>query len=565
MADILQIYQYQTVDFTDTSTGALPLTRVWTLPGGTPTTSTTNPENVQYLVPGTYTVTLTETDTYGTTKSLIQTNIIQVSPSSLVAGISGPSPASITMDQGYQLDDSSTGTPFAPTSWSWTLPYGRSATTQNVGVTGYGDWNTLTGTYAGIPGFTYTGNISLTSSVTISGYTLNSSSSTSVGVSKLGPQENLYLNATGSSTTEYVTGLSGGLVVYPGNIPAIGSDFGYPADTNLVVKLDFSLRGIGNNANLYFHSTNEVGNVTMFTGLWSPNFTDIINGFIIIQNLIYTQFSVVPVDSAISRGEYVVSDQTPDIFLIDESGLLLDLYTNYNYSPDLLSYLIVNPYKIIFSGNIQYINQLGAPGTPMTFIDTGGGSNSNPVVYSPAALAALGIPGASAIYEVYISITHANIPYSATGTFGSAGQTGNDPVTGNYYVAQDNSNGLGFVTTLNAAITTSGVPSGTSSLEFKASSIFSILNGTGYDASGFNGVSLEIKTTAISLVTITDNSSILSAIAVPPTPIATFLGNYFNTQGSTETCTGMFPGDPLGNITNIPPYYNDLAFGGSIY
>lgn len=562
MADILQIYQYQTVDFTDTSTGALPLTRVWSFPGGTPTTSTTNPENVQYLVPGTYSVTLTETDNFGTTKSLVQTNIIQVSPSSLTAGISGPSPASIKMDEGYQLDDASTGTPFLPTSWSWTLPYGRSATTQNVGVTGYGDWNTLTGTYSGSPGSSYTGNISLDSSVTISGVTLNSNSSTSVDVSKLGPLENLYLNATGSSPSQYVTGLSGGLLVYPGNIPAIGSDFGYPTNTNLIIKLDYRLRGFGNNSNLYFHSTNEVGSVNMSTGLWSPNFDDIINGFVIIQSLIYTQFSVVPVNSAISLGNYIVAGQSPDIFLIDETGLLLNLYTNYNYSTDLLSYLIVNPYKIIFSGNIQNINQNGAPGTPMTFIDTGGGSNSNPAIYSPAALSALGL-GATA-YIVNIDITHANITYSATVTFGSIGQTGNDPVTGNYYVAQDNSNGLGFVTRLNNAITSSGVPSGTGSLQFKTNPIFSILNGTGYNPSGFNGVSLEIKTSAVSLVTITDNSASLSALIFPAT-IAPFLGNYFNSQGSTETCTGMFPGDPLGNFPNDPVIYNNLVFGGSIY
>ena len=565
MADILQIYQYQTVDITDTSTGALPLTRVWSFPGGTPTTSTTNPENVQYLVPGTYNVTLTETDTYGTTKSLVQTNIIQVSPSSLTSGISGPSPASVKMDEGYQLDDTSTGTPFAPTSWSWTLPYGRSATTQNVGVTGYGDWNTLTGTYAGSPGSIYTGNISLTSSVTISGITLNSTSSTTVGVSKLGPVENLYLNATGSSPSQYVTGLSGGLVVYPGNIPAIGSDFGYPADSNLVIKLDYRLRGFGNNANLYFHSTNETGNVNMSTGLWSPNFDDIINGFLIIQSLIYTQFSAVPVDPAISAGNYIVSGQSPDIFLIDESGLLLNLYTNYNYSPDLLSYLVVNPYKIIFSGNIQYINQSGAPGTPMTFIDTGGGSNSNPAIYSPAALSALGIPAISAIYQVTIDVTFNGTPppISVPVSFGTVGSTGNDPVTGNYYVAQDNSNGLGFVTALNNAIS-SLVPGGTSSLQFKDNPIFSILNGTGYDSSGFNGVSLEIKTTAISLVTITDNSATLSAFITPAT-VAPFLGNYFNSQGSTETCTGMFSVDPSGNLSNLPPYYNNLVFGGSIY
>jgi hypothetical protein len=203
----------------------------------------------------------------------------------------------------------------------------------------------------------------------------------------------------------------------------------------------------------------------------------------------------------------------------------------------------------------------------MTFIDTGGGSNSNPAIYSPAALSALGIPAISAIYQVTIDVTFNGTPppISVPVSFGTVGSTGNDPVTGNYYVAQDNSNGLGFVTILNNAISGSSVPGGTNALQFKANPIFSILNGTGYDSSGFNGISLEIKTTQIKLVTITDNSSILSSIAVPPTSIAPFLGNYYNTQGSTETCTGMFPGDPLGNFSTDPVIYNNLVFGGSIY
>jgi hypothetical protein len=406
----------------------------------------------------------------------------------------------------------------------------------------------------------------LTSSANISGTTLNSTSSTTVDVSKLGPLENLYLNATGSNPSQYVTGLSGGLVVFPGNIPAIGSDFGYPANTNLVIKLDYRLRGFGNNSNLYFHSTNEIGNVTMLTGLWSPNYNDIINGFLIIQAPIYSQFSAVPVDSAISLGNYIVSGQSPDIFLIDESGLLSNLYNNYNYNPDLLSYLIVNPYKIIFSGNIQYINQSGAPGTPMTFVDTGGGSNSNPVVYSPQALISKGLPPLpTPVYTVTISVTFNNLPQTPI-VVNFNGPTGNDLVTGEYYVAQDNSNGQGFVSILNSAINLSGIPfGGLSSLEFKANPIFSILNGTGYDSAGFNGVSLEIKTPAISLVTITDNSATLST---PLVTVAPFMGNYFNTQGSTETCTGMFSVGPSGNPGNFPnnaPYYNDLIFGGSIY
>jgi PKD repeat protein len=563
MADILQIYQYQTVDFTDTSTGALPLTRVWGFPGGNPTSSIIDTPNIKYSVPGTYSVTLTETDNFGTTKSLTEVNIIQVSPSSLTAEISGPFPASVKMDEGYQLNDASTGTPFAPTSWAWSLPYGRSSSTQNVGVTGYTDWNTLTGTYSGAPGSTYTGNISLTASVTISGTTLNSTSSTTVNVSKLGPGETLYLNATGPDSTVYSTGLSGGVLEYPGPVPVIANDFGYPTNNNFIIKLDFSIRGSSNFSNVYFHSTNEVSTLTMVTGLWSPSFIDVIGGFIIIQGPIYSQFSGLSPSLGINLGNYIVTNESPFIFMVDETGLLLDLYTNYNYSLSLLSYLLVNPYKKIFSGNIQNINQSGFPGTPMSFIDTGGGSNSNPVVYSKAALLALGAPIGS-IYTVYIDVIGSFPPVSISvpfGTPGPFGQTGNDLVTGNYYVAQDNSNGLGFVTILNNAIAASSLPGGLSDLEFKANPIFSVLNGSGYDPSNFNGVSLEIKSTQITSIAITDNSTLLSS---PGVTVAPFLGNYFNPQGSTGTCTGMFPGDPFGNI-NVPPYFNQIDFGGSIY
>ena len=179
-------------------------------------------------------------------------------------------------------------------------------------------------------------------------------------------------------------------------------------------------------------------------------------------------------------------------------------------------------------------------------------------MYSPFILSALlGVPS---IYEIYISVNLGGPPIGITASFGSLGQTGNDPVTGNYYVAQDNSNGLGFVTVLNNAISGSAVPGGTNSLQFKNNPIFSILNGTGYDSSGFNGVSLEIKTTDIETVTITDNSTALSNSVFPSVPIAPFLGNYLNPQGSTETCTGMFS----ASLSNLPPNYNDLVFGGSI-
>jgi hypothetical protein len=561
MSSVLQIYQYQTVDFTDTSTGALPLTRVWSFPGGTPTTSTTNPENVQYLVPGTYTVTLTETDAFGTTKSLIQTNVIQVSPSSVTASISGPTPSSVKMDEDYMLYDTSTGIPFSPSSWLWTLPYSRTATTQNVGVTGYGDWFTLTGTYSGSPGSIYEGQIVLQASSTISGTTISDIATTSIDVSKLGPQETLYLNATGGSSTGYQTGLSGGILVYPGNLPARASDFGYPADQNLILKLNFVLRGVGNNTNSFFHSTNESSTLQIFTGLWSLNNMDIINGFLVIQAPIYTQFSFVPVNSAISLGQYIIANQSSDLFFVDQGGFFLNLYDNYNYSTDLLSYLIVNPYKIIFSGNIQYVNISNS----IAFVDTGGGSNSNPVVYSPAALSALGIPAPSAIYQITITINMGGGPTTITVPFGTAGSTGNDPVTGNYYVAQDNSNGLGIVTRINNAITAAfpPFPGGTSFLEFEANPIFSIYNGTGYDPTGFNGIAMKIKDKAVISVTITDNSATLTSL-IPPSPLSPTVAPFLINPLNNRTCTGMATLLPNGMIMNNSPF-NQIDFGGSIY
>jgi hypothetical protein len=87
----------------------------------------------------------------------VDPSLIEVSASSLIGGISGPTPAKVRMNETYQLDDASVGDPYPAISWLWTLPYGVTAGTQNVGVTGYIDWYTLTGTYSGSPGSNYDG------------------------------------------------------------------------------------------------------------------------------------------------------------------------------------------------------------------------------------------------------------------------------------------------------------------------------------------------------------------------------------------------------------------------
>jgi len=570
MAESLQIYQYQSVNFTDTSSGAAPLIRSWSFSGGSPATGTGITAAVFYNVPGDYTVSLTETDTYGTTSTLIKNDLIQVSPTTLVAGISGPSPSSVKMNEGYSLQDSTVGTPFPPTSWTWTLPYGRSAATQNVGVTGYADWNTLAGGYTGAPGVSYTANISLSAS---NAY-LSSSSSTSVQVQKLGPSEQLYLNATGPSSPNFVTGLSGGIVT-TGGVPVYMNFFGY-SSSNMIVRLNYLLRGTSNKSNLYFHSDTETATVVMNTGLWSSMYNDVIGGTMLIQGQIYSLYSYLTPDDAINLGFYIVSNQTSEFFLGDTTGLLLDLYTNYNYSSGLINYLVNNPYKIAHSGNLQYVNTQNP--TPMTFVNVSG-SNSNPVVYSSAYLQNINLPStptpANPVYQIYVSVTMGGIPYGATASIGTIGATGNDPLTsgnpnGGFYTAQNTVNGSGFVSFLNSAINTS-VPGGTGSIEFVASPDFSCgwsnPVGSGYSPSDYYGVALLVKNAAlVQLVSISDNSATINSYYssnVPPlaTPIAPFTANYSNTQGSVETCSGLFS-TPLSITPGI--IYNSMNFGGSI-
>ena len=570
MAESLQIYQYQSVNFTDTSSGASPLTRSWSFSGGSPSVGTGITAAVFYNVPGDYTVSLTETDFYGTTSTLVKSNLIQVSPTTLVAGISGPSPSSVKMNEGYSLQDSTVGTPFPPTSWTWTLPYGRSATTQNVGVTGYADWNTLTGSYTGAPGSSYTANISLATS---NAY-LSNSASTAVSVQKLGPSEQLYLNATGPSSPNFVTGLSGGILTN-GGIPVPVSFFNY-SSPDLIIRLNYLFRGSSNNKNLYFHSDTETATVTMRTGLWSSMYDDVIGGFLMIQGQIYSLYSYLAPDYAINLGFYITEDLTAEFFLGDSSGLLLNLYTNYNYSASLLNYLVNNPYKIAHSGNLQYVNTQN-PTNPMTFVGTTGGQNFNPVVYSPAYLQNINSPFGTPIppfpvYQIYVSVTVGGIPYGgATASIGTIGASGNDPLTlgnsnGGFYTAQDTVNGSGFVSFLNSAINSS-IPGGTGNIEFSASPIFSCgwSGATGYSPSDYYGVALLIKNAALGnlVVTITDNSSTINGYYSPPlaTPIAPFTANYGNSQGSLETCSGLFS-TPLSITPGI--IYNPMNFGGSI-
>ena len=566
----LKIYQYQSVVYASTTTGASPFTLSWSFPGGNPSSGTASSETVFYNIPGYYTTSLTATDIYGTTNTLVEPSLIEVAASSLIGGISGPTPSKVRMNETYQLDDASVGDPYPAISWLWTLPYGVTAGTQNVGVTGYIDWYTLTGTYSGLPGAIYDGTIYLTAS---NGFNPTSSSAV-VQVEKLGPSEILFMNATGPASSTVTTGFVGSvpLSILPPNDPISSMDFAYPVD-HWLVKTDFRLRGFSNTTNEYFHSTNEQGVIQIFTGLWNPQtFIDPIPGFIIINEPLYDDYSPVTVDPAIVSGLYVIQNQSSEFFLADESDFLEGLYNNNNYSIQLINTMLSNPYKALHSGNLQYINTTIAPGmTGMSYIDpTGTGpSGENPMIYSPVYLQSL--PGApiNPQYTVYITASIGGIPFGATATIGLIGATGNDPLTsGDFLVAQNNSNGPGFVHYLNSAINIA-IPGGTGLIDFVAGPQFNCSyngpSGASYNPTNYNGVILRIlNNTLVQSVSISDNSDALSSSYTPDRVFAPFAANTTNTQGSTETCSGI-ASTTLTQIMGVGlAAFNSFTLGGTV-
>lgn len=568
MSQSLKIYQYQPVVFTSTSSGAEPLTFLWSFPGGFPLSSTLESTTIYYNVPGYYNVSLTATDVYGVSKTLLETNLIEVFPSTFIPGISGPTPSIVKMSEGYTVQDSSVANPYPVTSWYWNLPYGQTSSSQIVGVTGYSDWFILTGGYTASPGGSYYGTILLTA-----GNSFGIGSATgSIEVLKLGPSESMYLNATGPASSSYVTGMAGELVLGITGNPLTDLDFGYTggSPSNFVYLLDFSSRGSdpSTKLNQYFHSDFEQNQISINTGLWTvsntpPYLTTNLSGYLMVEPSLYLGYTPISPGDGISLGRYLIPYQSPYLFFTDTSGLLYDLYTNHNYSTDLIDYLLVNPYPIIHSGNIQYLNTVNPP---LSFIDLDGlGNNNNPAVPSGKGLSSIfGVPPSGATgYEVYISVNIGS-PFGTTGSFPGNGNSS----TGDFYVSQDTVYGNGIATILNTAIN-SDIPGGTGTIEFIAQPYFNCdWNSPGVginnDPPSYNGLGLIVRDIGlVQSVTITDNSygyfSVYGSV-IPP-----FTADFGNSQGSTSTCTGLSPYTVTIDTLNPNTLYNYTLFGGAIY
>ena len=572
--------------FSSTTTGATPITLNWSFPGGFPLSATGTSNVVFYNAPGEYTASLTASDSFGTTDVLIKPNIIRVDPTTVTPGISGPTPSVVTMSQNYSVDDASVGNPFPAISWYWQLPYGVTASTQNVNpVTGYPDWNTLTGTYSGAPGSSYFGEIKLTVN---NGFT-PATSITSIEVLKMGPTEQIALNSIDPlSSGTYSTGTIGQILTNPplGLVPDDLSSFGYPGtgSTAYVFHVDTKLKSTGANPNVFFHSTNESASVLITTGFYTEQYLssaagDVLGGFLIVNSPVYgSPYSPPPpppVSPGISTGNYLIPAEKPDFYLADfnggSPGLLFEVYNNRNYTVSLINYLLSNPYKLIFSGNIQRVNELNSP--EMTFINLGyhsplGNGNNNPAVYSPSTLDYIG--GTGNIYEVTIDIDGPSGPLAPIFVpFGSVGTTGNDPLTGGaFFTAQDTVNGFGFVKILNDALSGAGV----TGVVFEAQEFFNCdysgTPGTFNSPSDYYGVALKITDRInIKKISLSDNSSALnSGFSGYTGPlIAPFTAPYpSGSTGATATCTGMFDISSPSGLEILPGVNNVLSMGGSI-
>lgn len=144
-----------TVTFTDLSTNA-PTSWNWTFPGGTPSTSIAQNPGITYNTPGTYSVTLTSTNSGGSNTITMGSYITVTLCSAPNVNFAGW-PRTVCEGQTVSFADMSSNT---PASWNWTFPGGTPASSpaQNPVVT----YNTA-GTYdVTLQAFNVWGNNTLT-------------------------------------------------------------------------------------------------------------------------------------------------------------------------------------------------------------------------------------------------------------------------------------------------------------------------------------------------------------------------------------------------------------------
>jgi hypothetical protein len=538
MASIIQIYETQSVIYTDTTSGGLePYSRTWNFSGGNISSATGPTAQVRYNNPGTYTATLTVTDFNNVTISNTATNGIEVLSASVDAQYS-LSTSSILMGQIMSASNTSTGLPENPTSYQWQIGGSNYATATNITVY-YDDWKIVPGVnISANPGFTVPVSISLEAT---SSYASDTETK-SFNVSKIGIEETdvinrenaglPYVGEIGISNTSIRSGL-----------------YGYPTNS-YIYRLDYTV-GSGNQRIENFHSTQERAFLTV-TGLSGDlNFlttgVSMIAGYIIVEDALYGTG-----DPEIVQGKYIYpglsSGRPRFLFFADDgsSGNLTDLIDNSNYTAAIVDDILDNRYPQLNSTQSDYYGAL----FPLTSVSTNG---FNPVVYSKTYFTNRSISGVD--YEVYVVINSSII---VTCAFNSNSGMGNETGGNNeFYVMQDVAGNDGVASQLNTAINnTSGIS--TSDIEFRAVQDFNInQNGTPAD---YYGLKMEVKNISIEQVEIKDNSATLNATY----GLSLFPFAYVYTGSPVPSCSGIPPILSLG-FNDYISLGKHIQYGGSIF
>lgn len=540
MASNIQIYETQSVIFTDATYGGLPpYSRRWNFTGGNISSATGATALVRYNNPGTYTATLTVTDFNNVTNSFSSTNGIEVLASSVSASFT-VNPTLILMEQSTQFTDTSTGAPENPTSFQWDVGGSSYSTSQNPTLS-YDNWQNVPGAALNaLPGATVSVTVELTATSSFG----SDSTFSSVSVKKLGRGvvNSMNKEAPGNPYSQEVSVRATGIRA---------SLFGYPTSSE-IFELDYSSAVVQFVDG--FHSTQEEAYIIM-TGLGGiPSFvTDgvaRVNGYLVIEDALYGLG--VP---EILTGKYIwdeVNSGGPvrKLYFADDgsSGNLTDLITNTGYTSTLVASIMNNLYPQLNSTQSDY----WSPAFPLTSVSTAG---KNPVVYATQYFTNRSITGVN--YEVYIDINGGSTVITCT--FNANSGLGNESGGNNeYYVMQDVAGNDGVATQLNDAIT--AALGSTSDIEFTAVQDFNI-NSSGTPAS-YYGLKMEVKSISIETVVLKDNSATLNTVY--SLNLAPFAYNYNSGNSGILSCTGMPPQLNLG-FGDYASAGKTIYYGGSIF
>ena len=547
MSEQIQIYQNQAVNFADTSSGGQPpLSRLWAFSGGSISSATGATATVFYANPGLYNVTLTVTDSVGTSKSLVETNLINVSAAFILSNFTGTPTSALLMSTPVNFVDASTGEPQPPDTFSWNIG-GNVFATQNVSFPGFNDWFSIGGMPGDAPGDT----ISVSAQLTASKGLLTDTEVKSFPVTKIGAEETTYINTRGTlfydNDSIFSVEMSGSVPLVTSDIPSYsGSDIVYKLTTN---NLTQPLTG--------FHTTTE--NVTLtYSGGIIPIDTGLCesNGYLIVDNFLYNNGLPQIVD-----GQYITPDIVPGITGLYFTSSLLDLaysgtYSpggNYAYSLSLIEDVVNSLYPQTNSGQAVSLN---------TTFETNEvySTDEYPVVISPMGISA--VPGGTGSYNINLTVNYVSgSPETALIQFNANGGMGNEiGGAGSYYVMQDTAGPLlGVASMINMGIAAS-ISGGTGTIEAFASPIYNT-NISGGLTADYNGLALKIKSLNVSSISITDNSQALTILVGGLIIIPPF--GFSLASPSPTTCTGILMN--LNISSYVSSFGTQLNYGGSIY